>query len=260
MATQQTVALMDTSTYTNFASWAKWALAAFTTFGWIQTADYGQVNWTNLAASAAVPLSSNNSGWTSYQAAASVGTGAGGFAASGGSLIIAMATTTGMAAGKAVQLLALAGTGANAGVSAYNNYILTITSVVASTSITVACPAGWSFSYQVTAGTATIQPAFMIFVSNDTLTPTMPLYVKMEFGGYQSNNSPWARVTIGTAGTNGYGTLSGTTTAAMCFCCYQSDTVNWRPCIASGDSGNIRFCCFVPIGIGTYDPTLLCGW
>ena len=215
MAIELISAFQDATGYGTFAAWAKWLTTAFTNFGWQQTTDYGQVNWTNLATSNVVPQSSSNTVWTSYVAAASIGTGAGGFAASGGSLVIACAVTTGLAAGKAIQLASLAGAGASAGISAYNGYILTITSVVASTSVTVACPASWSFTYTATAGTVTIQPAFMIFESNDSLSSIAPIYVKLELYAYQNTNTPSFRVTVGLGGTNGYGSLVAPVTAAL---------------------------------------------
>lgn len=256
MAIELISAFQDATGYGTFAAWAKWLTTAFTNFGWQQTTDYGQVNWTNLATSNVVPQSSSNTVWTSYVAAASIGTGAGGFAASGGSLVIACAVTTGLAAGKAIQLASLAGAGASAGISAYNGYILTITSVVASTSVTVACPASWSFTYTATAGTVTIQPAFMIFESNDSLSSIAPIYVKLELYAYQNTNTPSFRVTVGLGGTNGYGSLVAPVTAALTSTSYQNDTTNLRPCYASGDAGSFRCTILNPIGVGSNDPYL----
>src|SRR5271166_1603926 len=125
MSTLLKCVLPDAATYTNFAAWAQWMFNAFTTFGWVQTSDFGQVNWTNLATSNVVPLTSPNATFTpSSMVSETVGTGAGGVANIGGSgnLVIALATTTNYAAGRAVQISALTG-----GAASLNGLIFTIT-------------------------------------------------------------------------------------------------------------------------------------
>ena len=244
MATAQTVAYADASTYGTFSVWAQFLTTAFTTFGWTQTADYGQVNWTNLATSNVVPVSSSNVTWTSSVAGAAI---SGTFAASGGSLTIPIAVTTGMFPGKAVQLTALSGPA-----SAYDGYMFTITSVTASTNIVVACPVSFSFSYATTTGTATIQPAFEIFVSTDTLSLSDPIYVKLEMYSGVSNASSM-RITVGTGGTNGFGSLVAPTTTPATATGATADTTNLRPCYASGDAGSFRFVILMPIGLASPD-------
>lgn len=268
MATLQTSAYMDATTYNNFAGWAKWALAGLVTLGWVPTSDTGQVNWTDLAASNAVPISSSNTGWNSSTAALSIGLGAAGVAcsAASGLLVIAVASTTGFVAGKTVALGAYDSNGTNltgtSGITNLNGLLFTIKSIVANTSITLTVPTSgsigslsWSagFSYTATAGTLYIQPSFAILESNDTLTSSTPIYVKLEFGQYSNNTSQWCRIQIGTGGTNGYGSLSGITSAKIFVCPYNFDNGNLRPCYLAGNAGNFRMLLTAPMGAGTYD-------
>lgn len=44
----------DNSTLANFKSWAQAISTAFSTFGWVQTADTGQVNWSTISSVSAV--------------------------------------------------------------------------------------------------------------------------------------------------------------------------------------------------------------
>lgn len=53
MATQQANHVSDSSTLTNFKDWAQAISSAFTTFGWVQTADTGQVNWASIVSAPA---------------------------------------------------------------------------------------------------------------------------------------------------------------------------------------------------------------
>ena len=269
MATQLTSAYCDASTYPTFAAWAKWAMAAFTTFGWNQTADTGQVNWTNLATSNVVPIGSSATAWASSTAALAIGTGAAGVAcvAGSGALVIAVASTTGFYAGKAVALGAYNANGTiltgTAGIANLNGLLFTIASIVANTSITLTVPTtgavgttSWSagFSYTATAGTLYLQPAFSIFYAADTLAYMSPIYVKVEFAQYATTTSPWCRIQISTTGTNGYGSLLGVVSAPFFAVNNQaSDNANLRPCYASGNAGNIRFLLTAPIGVGTSD-------
>jgi len=258
MATAVKSVFPDASGYTTFAAWAKWITDTFVTFGWAQTADYGQVNWTDLAASSAVPQSSSPSTWTSYVGFSTIDTGAAGFVASAGSLTINMAVTTGMYPGKAVLMQNLAGSGANAGVASYNGMIFTITSVAASTSITVKVPMGWSFSYQVTTGSVLLQPAFMIFESQDSLTAACPIYVKVELAGVSGSNAPWLRFTIGSGGSNGFGILNTNAVLSQATAGYQATTSTLHPCYLSGDAGSFRAALFLPVGtdgnVDSYGP------
>lgn len=50
MATIQSQLVCDSSTLTNFKQWAQAISTAFSTFGWLQSSDTGQVNWSSLAA------------------------------------------------------------------------------------------------------------------------------------------------------------------------------------------------------------------
>jgi hypothetical protein len=50
MATQILNLVCDSSTLTNFKAWAQPISTAFSTFGWLQSADTGQVNWSSIAA------------------------------------------------------------------------------------------------------------------------------------------------------------------------------------------------------------------
>src|SRR5271165_734601 len=129
MATALKTLFADATSYTTFAAWAKWLTDNIvSTLGWTQTSDFGQVNWTNLATSAVVPQSSSNSSWTSFVASANIGTGAGGVACSAGSgnLVLSIATTTGLVAGKSVLIAGLTGT---AGITGLNGLMFTILSV-----------------------------------------------------------------------------------------------------------------------------------
>ena len=50
MATFTTNSVCDNSTLTNFKQWAQTISTAFSTLGWVQTADTGQVNWSTISA------------------------------------------------------------------------------------------------------------------------------------------------------------------------------------------------------------------
>ncbi len=242
MAKLSTSAYFDASSYATFAAWANFIGSAFTTFGWTQTTDYGQVNWTNLAASNTFPdgTSAVQGTWTPGESAASVTA----ISASGGVLTVTTTATTGYVAGRSILL-----TGLTSSAATYNGFMFTITGAGNGTQFLCACPASFSFSgagYTSQSASATLQPAFMIFKSGDSLTGTLPIYVKMEFAGYkQAANifSPWIRYTIGTSGTNGYGTLSSPTTASVSGSSYmagQQDTTNDCPLFVSGDSSSFR--------------------
>lgn len=49
MATLQQQLVCDSSTITNFKEWAQAISSAFSTFGWVQSSDSGQVNWSTIA-------------------------------------------------------------------------------------------------------------------------------------------------------------------------------------------------------------------
>lgn len=49
MATIQSQLVCDSSTLTNFKQWAQAISTAFSTFGWLQSADTGQVNWSSIS-------------------------------------------------------------------------------------------------------------------------------------------------------------------------------------------------------------------
>jgi hypothetical protein len=49
MATQQSFLVCDSSTLANFKNWAQTISTFFTTAGWVQSSDTGQVNWTSIA-------------------------------------------------------------------------------------------------------------------------------------------------------------------------------------------------------------------
>jgi hypothetical protein len=49
MATATATVVCDNSTLANFKSWAQAISSAFSTLGWTQTADTGQVNWSTIA-------------------------------------------------------------------------------------------------------------------------------------------------------------------------------------------------------------------
>jgi hypothetical protein len=53
MATSQIFALADNSSLANFKAWAQALSTAFSTFGWVQSSDTGQVNWNSIAAAPA---------------------------------------------------------------------------------------------------------------------------------------------------------------------------------------------------------------
>jgi hypothetical protein len=175
------------------------------------------------------------------------------FAATGGALTIPIAVTTGMFAGMAVRLSTMSGAAAS-----YNGLIFTITSVIASTSITVVCPASWSFSYATTTGNVTLQAAYMMLQSNDALSTAYPIYVKLElfcqFGG--TYGVPCLGVTVGTGGTNGFGSLTTPCTTTIYAGVYEGgsqDVVNLRPCYAAGDAGSFRTTLLMPMGVGSFD-------
>jgi hypothetical protein len=50
MATSQQFLVCDSSTLPNFKSWAQAISTAFSTFGWLQSSDTGQVNWGTISA------------------------------------------------------------------------------------------------------------------------------------------------------------------------------------------------------------------
>lgn len=54
MATLNSAHVRDNSTLTNFKDWAQSISNAFSTFGWTQSADTGQVNWSTIASVPAV--------------------------------------------------------------------------------------------------------------------------------------------------------------------------------------------------------------
>lgn len=49
MATSQQQLVCDSSTLANFKQWAMAISGAFSTFGWVQSSDTGQVNWSSIA-------------------------------------------------------------------------------------------------------------------------------------------------------------------------------------------------------------------
>src|SRR5690242_8747640 len=49
MATSQQQLVCDSSTLANFKQWAQGISGNFTTFGWVQSGDTGQVNWSTIA-------------------------------------------------------------------------------------------------------------------------------------------------------------------------------------------------------------------
>lgn len=56
MSTQNSALVRDNSTLANFKSWASTISAFFTTAGWVQSSDTGQVNWSTIAS---VPTAGN---------------------------------------------------------------------------------------------------------------------------------------------------------------------------------------------------------
>lgn len=264
MATATKAVLCDATIYATFAAWANWLMTNFTTFGWVQTADFGQVNWTNLATSNVVPLSSSTTTFTASPAATSI-SGTLSCSAASGTMVIPVAVTTGIVPGRAVVMSGLANTGGTSvnGSAGLDALIFTVTPVVASTSVTVACPTSGSspvpwaagFSYTTTTGTITLQPAFMLFESNDSLTSTLPIYAKLECFASTTDDVPMMRLAVGTGSTNGYGSLvtPNTTAVTMASAIAATDTANLKPCYASGDAGQFRAALFLPMGVGTSD-------
>lgn len=56
MSAQTSALVMDNSTLTNFKAWAQAISSFFSTAGWVQTSDTGQVNWSTIAS---VPTAGN---------------------------------------------------------------------------------------------------------------------------------------------------------------------------------------------------------
>lgn len=82
MATVSTTAVRDNSTLANFKQWAQVISNAFTTFGWVQSADTGQVNWSSIASVPALnayvyEIWKPNDGLTTFYLKVEYGTGAG---------------------------------------------------------------------------------------------------------------------------------------------------------------------------------------
>jgi hypothetical protein len=80
---------------------------------------------------------------------------------------------------------------------------------------------------------------YAIFKSADTLTASCPIYVKLEV--WAASSVPTFAITVGTAGTNGAGTLLAPATTRFTWAANGASTTNSIAVYASGDAGSIRF-------------------
>lgn len=90
-----------------------------------------------------------------------------------------------------------------------------ITQLVTTCGITQTADTGQINTSTVTRASANTMAGYVILRFNDTAQSTSPIFIKLEFGSGSANTEPSMMITVGT-GSNGSGTLTGTTTTRQC--------------------------------------------
>jgi hypothetical protein len=107
-------------------------------------------------------------------------------------------------------------------------------------------------TWPATGSVPTSNTSYNIFQSQDSLTSSTPIYVKLSM--YETSSLPQIQLTVGTGGTNGSGALNTPHITPLTFGCGLNETSALLNCYASGDSGSIRFVLFAPSGNGPNYP------
>lgn len=183
--------VVDNSSAANFKSWASAISAFFTTCGWTQTADTGQVKWSAANTVVAITAASVSGSNTAYTYTLTSGTPL---------LVGQVPVITGMVAGG-------------------NNGTFTITSLsgtLTAGTFTVVNASGVNATGQSGTGTA----PFVVPGSSTTVfemwqpaadplqTGVTAYYLKIQYGNASGVNNPQITISIGT-GTSGAGVLTG---------------------------------------------------
>jgi hypothetical protein len=218
MATQTSNQPCDTSTLANFVAWATFISTAFQAFGWLQTADTGQIMWTGLNITAV--------------------------AMSGSNMTCTYSGLTGLALATGRALTVTGWTSGNVG----NNGTFVITSLGVGTFTAVNASGvnvgsgGTGVVTKVVATPTSVNAYYEIWQANDAGAVLTPIFIKMEYG---TTAGPSIQLLIGTS-SNGTGTITGTTMHSNAI--YNITNTNYAsngsttiPCFASGNAGEIRF-------------------
>lgn len=216
MSTARFSAIPGTTTLALFKAWGSPVSAALASFGWVQTNDTGQVQWTAVAVTiTGTQLTSNVATYT-------------------------CSSTTGLRIG---QSITVAGITNNA--STYN--ITGVITALTSSTFSLAKTAS-DIAYTADAGTGTVAAlaavpdtgsfSYDIWKMGDTLQSSAPVYMKVQYGMMwnSANKGPAILVSIGT-GSNGSGTLLNSYGPRTSFATYMSST--WEgstayDCLLSG--------------------------
>ena len=203
----------DNTTLPNWKSWCMAISNAFAAFGWVQTADTGQVVWTATVLTLTQVAVSGSDAVYSWASCMSV-------------------IITGFATGA-------------------NNVTATLTAVSGGASGTVTVTkVSQANETHAGSGTTTAVAAvpastyvYEIWAANDSQASTLPIYVKMNYG--YATTTPRLQVFVGT-GSNLAGTL---TNALSGFNAAQTTFANGGattyPCYFSGDAGEFRMMLWV---------------
>jgi hypothetical protein len=240
MATSSATHYFDCATLANFAAWAQFISNAFSSFGWTQGNDTGQVVWTATSAPISQVAVGANAVYT-YDATSLTGP----------ALRVGMSiTVTGFSTGG-------------------NNVTATITALGgsgASSTFTVALTTQANETHAATGATTAISSVpsastyvYEIWNSADALSSSCLITVKMEYG-QQGSQGPSLLYTVSTGGTDGAGNLNTPKTARQDIGFYTSthDNTTLRPCYASGNNGGFRMVLFDNGGTGFPD-NYVCG-
>jgi hypothetical protein len=180
----------DNGSVANFKSWAMAISAFFTTCGWTQTADTGQVNWATGTV-VAITAASFSGGNTTYT--------------------YTLTSGTPLLVGQAPVIAGMVASGNNGTFT-----IATLTGTLTAGTFIVANASGVNATAQSGTGTA----PFAVPGSSTTVfeiwqpaadalqTGATAYYLKIQYGNFSTSNSPVMEISIGTA-TTGAGGLSG---------------------------------------------------
>lgn len=182
----------DNSSVTNFKAWATAISAFFTTCGWTQTSDTGQVKWTVSTTTVAITSCTFFAGSTTYTYTLTSGTPL---------LVGQVMTVTGMVAGgnnfTSLPITSLGGTFTSGTFSVANASGVLATAQSGTGTGPFAVPIANGNVFEIW------QPA-----ADPLQTGATDYYIKVQYGNFSNLNNPVMQVSLGTA-TTGAGALAG---------------------------------------------------